>query len=213
VVDGLLVYDDGSQDRSPDIAASEGAVVVRRPGNVPSWAESEAACREAAWRCLHTFSPDLGDWIISVDADEFVMTPYPDRRKVIQETMEAANEESAFTISLRVHEIFGWQGDQPMVRIDGYWGNITGIRMMRWGFPLNFDREGPARSVPGKKHRVLAAADKFSLVHMGYAREADRKEKFERYSAMPGHNPAHVKSILKKGKLVEWAGELPCGPS
>lgn len=214
VVDGLLVYDDGSKDKTPQIAAAEGAYVVKRPDNVPAWTQHEGRCREAAWKSLPRLGIDLGDWVVSVDADEFLVTPFPDRRAVLMETIAQADEESAFAISLRIHEIFGWQGEQPMVRIDGWWGKITGLRMMRWGLSTQFPDEAMGSgSVPGRNHRFITA-ERFSLVHMGYARESDRREKAARYAASPGrHSTAHINSILKKGKQVEWAGELPCGPS
>lgn len=204
VVDGLLVYDDGSNDRSREIAHAEGALVLRRPTTVPPMAEHEGRCREAAWKLVNSLGPDLGDWVVSVDADEFLTTAYPDRRAAMLHAVEQANEEGAFAIGFRVNEVYGWREDRPLVRIDGDWGSAKSIRMMRWGLSTAFqDIKVGSGSVPGKAHRVLLAeAERTSLVHMGYARDKDRAERLAR----------HERNGSQRPKLVEWAGELPVGP-
>lgn len=57
----LVVYDTGSHDRTRDIAAAAGAVVV-----AASWQDDFAASRNAALAACG------GDWVFSVDADELV---------------------------------------------------------------------------------------------------------------------------------------------
>src|SRR5690349_11741431 len=70
-VDGLFVYDDQSTDDTVDILRELKVPHIVRASNAPSFLENESLFREQAWQRMESmFSPRLGDWIMTLDADE-----------------------------------------------------------------------------------------------------------------------------------------------
>jgi hypothetical protein len=188
MVDHIHVFDDQSTDSTPLIAEALGAQVQVRPTGVPSFRQHEGEFRQAAWESMGTL-PDES-WVVCVDADEFLTS---DPRPVAT----GANK------LLKVHEVFDVQDDQPMVRVDGFWGSITAARIAAWTAKAEFpDMRLGCGSLP------LAIADgDFELVdepqvlHYGYTRPTDRQMKYARYVGRRGHNERHVRSILRRGTL------------
>jgi GT2 family glycosyltransferase len=88
--DELIVVDDGSRDRSADIAADAAAQVVRLPGN-----RGPAAARNAGARAAR------GDVLLFVDADVVVA---PDAIERVRSTLAARSELAA---------MFGSYDDRP----------------------------------------------------------------------------------------------------
>lgn len=67
-VDEIVVVDTGSVDRTREIARSFGAKVIERP-----WDDDFAAARNASLEAA------TGDWILALDADEFLSEGAPER--------------------------------------------------------------------------------------------------------------------------------------
>lgn len=209
-VDRHLYYDDGSSDGSSDVATKCHALAIDRTPETPMFLQNEAAVREDAWRCVEQyFDPQAEDWIVSLDADEFLVADGNERAALEKAIAEEGEIYNALTLPIR--ETFGWDDeDRPLLRTDGYWGSITGDRMARWQRDITF------KDVPlGGGSLPLTATPKgpvegVEILHLGYAAEADREAKYFRYSSRGGrHSPQHIESILRPGVLEPWTGKLP----
>lgn len=211
----VVVYDDQSDDGTFEfLEASSVTAIARRPDNVPSFAENESGFRRAAWEFLESaVRPKIGDWILVIDADEFLVLDHRgqllDR---IETTIDACLASGYRAVNFTVREVFGIDGISPMIRKDQYWDRIRACRLVRWGPDAQFlpVPEGGG-SVPNNWQNWRFYAEDLSLLHYGYAREQDRQAKFDRYRTSPfgGHNPTHIASILRPGKLVPWTGQRP----
>lgn len=210
-VDRHLYYDDWSTDDSLDVAIACGCIPVMRDRDVPAFLQHEASFREAAWGVLASvFDPTEDDWVLSIDADEFLMAA-GDERAALEKNIVDARAGGYNALTLPINEVFGLDdAGRPLVRTDGFWGSITGDRIARWNHDHTF------KYVPlGGGSLPLAATPKVQatfveLLHMGYAAEADRERKYQRYSTRGGaHSSSHIESILRPGTLVPWTGELP----
>lgn len=129
-------------------------------------------------------------WVVCVDADEFF-------------TEDLKPLAAGMSKSFKVREVFDVRDGHPMVRIDGYWDRITAPRMARWTpeaeFPdLHLGCGSLPEAIAGGNFELV---DHPQILHFGYAREQDRREKYIRYSTHRGHNVKHVRSILNHGHL------------
>ena len=50
-----------------------------------------------------------------------------------------------------------------------------------------------------------------NVLHLGYAKDEDKQNKYKRYSSLAqhGHNNSHIESIIKEPKLELWQGITP----
>lgn len=211
-VDGHLYYDDRSTDASIEIADRCGCFTIQRDEADPSFMESESAFRQAAWECLDTvFSPTPDDWVLSIDADEFLMAN-DDVRPALERAIGLAGRAGSRALNVAINEVFGWdEDDRPLVRVDGFWGQISGVRLVQWPKDLTFKPvELGGGSVPRHALEHSVNTSDVGILHLGYADAQDREAKFARYSQHGGtHNPVHIGSILKNGDLRAWTGKLP----
>lgn len=210
-VDEIFVGDDRSTDDSVNIALGAGATVYTRGLDETSFLKAEGAFRSLCWqRMIEVFNPGAGDWIVGVDADEFTVG------RNLRELAAEAQRNQYVSINVRIPEIFALN---PLSeRIDGYWGTITGTRLM--GFnpsaPQDFrhNRMGsgvfPAYAYEGKNWNERKECG-IRMLHMGYANLEDRKSKYERYTSIiaNGHADKHIRSIMEPPRLLLWEGEVP----
>lgn len=201
-VGGVAIYDDRSEDDTVDLAKSLGAVVGVRPVGAKAFLEDESRFREDGWRFFErALRPAEGDWVLLVDADEIVVGP-----KNIQQNTQRADTLGVSGLSVAIQEVFGWGPDRiPLVRVDGFWGQISGIRLVRYQPHGVFASSSLGGGSAPTYALGRAKAVDVSLLHYGYANEVDRLTKHSRYSGRVGHNPSHIESILRPGKLVPWA--------
>lgn len=205
VLDDLLVYDDASEDESVSIAQKNGAVVVPREDEVPPFIVDESAFRQAAWEVMEDiFSPTPDDWILCLDADEFLVYDGPDQLEHLLNT-------SGDGVVLPVDEIFLADGAGQMYRrVDGYWGQITALRLVRYrpGGTFKKRRLGGG-SVPTYVQDTTTSSS-VRIAHLGYLDPLDRAIKHSRYSSIKGHSTAHVESILTAPELeaTPWRHDL-----
>lgn len=218
MVDTVFYYDDQSTDASISEAKSLATVVVR-PDSVPSFLENEAAFRQAAWWAFEkAISPQVGDWVLSLDADEFLSGD-------LALAVRKCEEKNYWAYQAKVSEVFDWQppdvhpDDNLMIRTDGYWGAITATRLVSYQPYASFTRDGRFQPLGGGSvpsffnPRNTLVADEvnsyFNILHMGYALEADRQAKYARYEGKPGHNPRHIASIIEAPTLHRWGRTVP----
>lgn len=206
----VVVVDDFSTDETwdwiNDSPEAEGWQAFRRPDDVPSFLEHEGKFREWAWiHAAKAAGAEAGDWIISLDADEFVVASSPsDTYRLIREAMNTTDGQS---FEFKVLEVFDDSGEVPMVRTDGFWGSISSHRLARW-HPDSSEflmMKMGCGSIPHFAKGDSRLAIGLAILHFGYARPEDRLAKYARYRRGGGHNRSHVESILREPKLQTWA--------
>lgn len=210
IVDALVVFDDCSDDDSADIAESVGAIVAVRKPDAPSFADSESSFRQAAWEFLaDAVRPSSDDYVLVVDADEFVVTVgYRNTRTALLAAIDQAEQESCAQIDLPVAEVFGMLDTRPLIRNDGQWAKIRAAALGRWQPSLRFK---PVPLACGRLPQIsgppLRIGDPM-ILHCGYLRSEDRVVKRMRYSRR-GHGGAHVRSITERGIYEPYTQPLP----
>lgn len=198
-----LVCDDRSTDDSVSVARQFSNVVVTcRPENLPSFLQHEGHFRQWCWTELAKCGARKGDWVLSIDADEFL----------IGETLPGESEVTGWGI--HHPEVWGFDSDgTPVIRTDGFWGDDAQLRLAPWRdcAPIFPDRAMGSGSLPLYARDIVASTPWLTLLHYGYARHEDRIAKYERYMEHSfGHNPTHIASILVHPTLKRWEGEVPC---
>lgn len=213
-LDGLFVFDDQSYDSSVAEARACGATVECRDEDTPSFLEHEGAFRQAGYEAFElAMQPLPGDWVLSIDLDEFFVADEDERESLI---VVADLVDSHFRGSNAVDvpfeeifEIYDW--DRLYTRVDGFWGGITAPRFFRYELGGHIpNRQMGGGSVPSYVRAEYAPLN-LRFLHLGYSSAADRAEKHERYATCPnnGHNPAHIASIVATPTLVPWSGAVP----
>lgn len=211
--DLTVVFDDRSTDDSVEIAYGMGCEIAIRGKDTPSFVEHEGQFRQAAWDYLSEFAED-GDWVFSFDADEFLVTADQDDAIVrLQEATVRADDLDLAGIRLDVPEVFALTPEGiPLIRRDGFWRSIYGVRVFRWQPGGRFlDRPMACGSAPlyVESDGISREAFGLALLHYGYLEFEDRLEKFSRYSDREGHNHRHISSIMTDPALEMWRGSFP----
>lgn len=212
-VDQVFVYDDGSTDRTREIAADYGVVVPRQQG-VPSFLEHEGRFRQAALRTMETMiNPSEDDWVFIADADEFYVA-FPDALDQLIEHTEPHH----VAVRIRVHSVWSITDGTLYHRVDGPWSTLYEPRLWKWRPHLSFaDVPMGCRNEPVfvsmNPGLVSYPLTNSAILHYGYASPADRARRYKRYtSEVPahGHSPTFIESILDpRGQWESWAGEIP----
>lgn len=204
VVDELFVFDDQSTDTTVEIARNHGCIAEVRSDDTPPFLAHEGQFRQGAWDAFcERLHPQVGDWILAVDADEIVVSVGNP-----SDVLRDAASPLYLSRVLQIPEVFDVRCGWPYVRVDGAWGKIQGTRFFAWRPGGVFaDRSMASGSEPTYiSARVGPVVDGFWLLHLGYAREGDRHTKYERYSARTGHSNGHVESIRHSATLHHWDG-------
>lgn len=211
IFDQVFVFDDLSIDGTPDIARSMGCEVAVRSELQPSFVDHEGRFRQSAWVTMYgRLKPKIGDWAFAFDADEFLVGE--NVGKVLRDKIDLALHDGHDGLTIQIPEVFGYSVDgEPMVRTDGFWKEITGVRAapIRPGMRFRNKAMG-CGSVPDYATNPLAV-EELHLLHYGYAEYQDRCAKYDFYSSLTdsGHNPEHINSILTQPMLRVWEESFP----
>jgi glycosyltransferase involved in cell wall biosynthesis len=218
LVDSAFVYDDQSTDDSFDMAADMGAEVRT---SISGFLEHEGKFRqEMWWEFERVMSPREGDWVLAIDADEYLTTQNADCTSASQlaielmMTIKAAEAAGHISVRLPVPEAFALENGVASVRIDGLWATVAGPRLFQ------YRPNGSFRQVPmgcGSEPSYVSAAGPgymahdMELLHVGYAHPDDVAAKYKRYTSLEahGHNDAHIESIISQPVLHEYLGMPP----
>ena len=198
VVDGHFFFDDCSTDGTRDIAWGFGCVVQERSPFICSFAENEGIFRGAAWMAFeHYMHPQLGDWVLVIDCDEFLAA----KKTIRLDSMIGARQ----AVCLNIPEVFGFDEDgTPLVRVDRLWGTIHAP--LFFAYQPGGDYPQDHFGVPAVPTYVMGegwdTTDDFALIHFGYANSADHQMKYDRYVGHAGHSNQHVESILAPDKQL-----------
>lgn len=207
VVDRIVVYDDQSTDGTAEICDERGCAVNVRESSVPAFVTNEAQFRSAAWRTLAA-QVNKGDWVLCIDADEFLIaTNGETERGELDRLAEMAFGSDGYELGVR--EVFDVIEGEPMIRVDNYWGAISGVRYVEWTAEAAFpDKQMGCGSVPvAIQHTTMAPG--LDILHYGYAANTDRRTKHDRYTRRAGHNPKHIASILTPPTLRRYPHHHP----
>lgn len=210
-LDGVHLYDDQSDDGTVDVASRAGAVVDVRSDDVRPFLEHEGEFRQAAWQSFEVdMQPLPGDWVLSIDADEFFCSPDAQERDALELLKSFARSQDANATRVRIDEVFDVIAGVPQKRVDGFWAQISAPRMFRYESGGRFaNRRMGCGSSPTYVAPVDATALACGILHYGYAHSEDRLEKHHRYSSIVhhGHNTRHIDSILKPATLQPVGGD------
>jgi len=218
--DELFIYDDQSEDDSLVVALRHGTIVSSKPDNVPSFLEHESDFRFAAWKCLENNDinpPVPGDWILSFDADEFLVgveDDFSDVRTFLIEAIEEAEKTGCVGVRLPFPEVFATPNQIPHYRVDGLWNTIKGPRLFKympgaeWSGKAMGSGSEPTYIARGK---ILENHHNLWMLHFGYADASEHAVKHQRYTELydHGHNNSHIQSIITKPTLKAWVGPIP----
>lgn len=222
-VDDVFVYDDQSTDGTVELLETMGAHYRVRSDECPAFREDEGGFRQSAWNWLTLGTKAEGgacedyrdSWVLCIDADEFLVST---KGTDVREELERLARYGLPAARFKVEEVFGVESGTPMIRKDGFWGDIWASRLVRFGHGPFVRRPEGGGSIPqsvflsdGSNYSTEAQieASNLALLHYGYARPEDRQAKFARYSAGRGHNPMHIASITQRPVLASWKGMVP----
>jgi glycosyltransferase involved in cell wall biosynthesis len=210
-VTDIVAFDDRSDDGTYEYLAAHDVTVGRRSGG-SSFASHEGQFRQAAWDFLASAAePEAGDWILCLDADEFLsLGTFPSLEQALRE-IPFFTHNDVTALMLSIDEVFDVAPDgTPLIRIDGFWGKISACRLVRWrgGGEFRSVASGGG-SVPNAWARHPVKLLNPRILHLGYATMADRQAKYERYRGTTGHSPRHIASIKERGQLVPFGQGVP----
>ncbi len=210
--DELFVYDDQSTDITLSICAEYTDKIVSRPNGITTFMEDEGAYRQAAWGAMiDTCNLSDGDWVFSLDADEFLVGG-DDLYQELRGVVRACEASGSNAWAVPIPEV--WDSAGPLrIRTDGFWGTMTLPRLTvirpEWKF---HNKKMGCGSTPSYSYaNMFTNEPTLKLLHFGYARDEDRQVRSSRYLALRnhGHNPKHIKSILATPTLKTWEGQTP----
>lgn len=215
--DEIRVLDDGSTDGSADYLREQGVAVAENEG--PTFDEHEGAARQTLLR--HTMNA-LPDWILAIDADEFVGDPYR-LRAVIEDAGNGRLAPPAFTLDMQ--EVWEATPEILAVRTDGGWrphGCPILFRVprrpeeRRQGWKINPKRLACGREpMSVRRNYGLARPTGSAILHFGWARESERRARYDRYVSLDGgkyHANSHIQSIMAPPEKIRMAtSEWPAG--
>lgn len=204
--DNVFLYDDQSTDGTLDLASHILPHVMVRPDGVPTFREAEGSMREHAWTSMiDKLKPEQGDWIFSIDADEFFLgSP--------EKAVAKAEELECLSMNFKIHEI--WKINPIMKRVDGFWDTITGTRAIQYFPNANQQFASSGMGCGSVPQYGLIAPVRFNvpcILHYGYASPEDVQPKYDFYTSKfdNGHSSPHIESIIGTPNLLEWVGERP----
>lgn len=212
VFDELVVFDDRSTDNTAKIAGAYADKLLILGAKAPKFATHEGRFRSHCYKKLIEMTePTEEDWILSLDADEFIVgSLHQDARDALEHLIWAATEQKIDAVKIRVPEV--WSLDMPLrIRRDGYWDANFNPRL--WRFKEDWEWKnsklgcgsGPKYVWDGGLEKLQLA----SILHFGYAEPEDREFRYKRYAGDKNHNKKHIESILSTPDLVEFRGEVP----
>lgn len=209
--DEVRVLDDGSTDGWVEAmtgvwGADGGRVVTTRHKVEDRDRHDDFHLHAAARNRLLEFTLDgHPDWVLELDADEFVSDGAAIRA--------AAESASTDVLSLEIAEIWNASETALSVREDGGWRpHEIGCLWRADSFrrqPLKITDRGHATGrVPDQVHLVKSRPTGASLFHFGWTNRAERAERFKRYDvgdAGKFHAASHIASIMWPDEKVRLA--------
>jgi glycosyltransferase involved in cell wall biosynthesis len=174
-VDEIVIMDDASDDGTTEILSSYDKVRLYK-NREPLFIKSEGGVKYDLWHKIIPKHAHIGDWILTIDADEIIDPHFKERKNTILENKYA--NQLLFTI------IECWDSEE-MVRVDKTWnpaGKLVPL-IVRWLPQVNYifppTRFHVGRAPVNQPHPLLPLD--LYMVHLGYADPGEKKRKYDFY--------------------------------
>jgi glycosyltransferase involved in cell wall biosynthesis len=204
-VDGIVILDDASTDRTPELCQSHKKVIRFQQLEHPLFEQDEAALRTLLWEMTVELNPT---WILALDADELL-----ERR--ISKELPALTEQKEF--DLITFPVYHFWGDLLHYRIDDYWNPSLSraVCLFRYQKKLTYhwaSRKLHCGRFPEEAYLTPRYPSNIRLLHLGYAVKKEHPQKYHRYLSLDPQGKfcplSHYQSILNpKPRLRMWHGE------
>lgn len=190
-VDKIIFTDDCSTDDTPNIAAKYGVVYSTKEN---LFVKDEAQLRTESWNNLSNHAKP-GDWIVAIDADEVLFC-------LNNESLKDTLKLSPYDV-VCVKRVELW--NNTSFRVDKLWGIQMVQRIFRYAPDGVFENKRlacgsePTYVKEWISRRNYWVYNDIRMVHLGYARDEDKKEKYDRYMKLDNgkyHNKDHLISII-----------------
>lgn len=190
--DEIRVLDDGSTDGTYEWLGGLRLPVIVKKNPSTTFYDYESKARQALLEWTMKGEPD---YVLSIDADEFVEKP-----DVIRQLVDQARH-SVYVLNME--EV--WRADDRLhIRVDGHWGKR--LCPILWRAPETWTSawDIPDRKLACGREPQIVRKTKFqrshvSVFHFGWACESERPARAERYFEHDKgqfHRDAHLQSIL-----------------
>lgn len=200
--DEVVVLDDGSDDGTPEIAASAGVNLLR--SEAPEFDAHEGRARQTLLAYTLAQEPTH---ILAIDADEFI-----DDGLKLREQIEHS-QRLVGVWHLRMEEIWELDGDCLCIREDRLWRShnqpivwraLEGVKWQIADKALASGRVPPAAWQARSRH-----LNNRSVLHFGWANESTRQARYDRYMRIDCgrfHRDDHLRSIMLPPEQIMLRG-------
>jgi len=183
VCDRLVILDDASTDKTPDICLKIGVKCPQGVRVIHSreslWGINELEQRKRLWEAA-TFGAVPGDWILCLDADETITNIHllPELINFVKNSLSDAEG-----IAFKLYDMW----DETHYRDDDSWNAHTRDWVMCVKYDPNKEyiwRDTPLHCgrFPINAHGdIVAGHSGMAIQHWGWSRAPDREAKYKRY--------------------------------
>ena len=209
VCDCIFVFDDHSDDGTPDLCESLGAVVYPSPFEGIHEARDKDYLLQKVWEIA-----EAGDWCLMVDGDEALYEPdIP--------AVEGAIESGAVCCSL--HIVYLWDREDQ-IRVDRWYREFRRPSLFKL---INQNLSFMRTTFGGNLHCSSAPIQLLSsitpiparLLHYGYLYRNDRVRKYHFYNTVDPNNAFEdryrhmvIGDLFPAASAFKWAGPLELKP-
>ncbi|HEY8391953.1 MAG TPA: glycosyltransferase family 2 protein [Capillibacterium sp.] len=204
-VDGIVVLDDASTDRTPELCLAHVKVIRFERLTTPLFAQDEARLRQRLWEMTVELDPA---WILALDADELLEIE-------ITRVLPALCVQNRY--ELVTFPVYHFWGDLRHYRVDAWWHPERARTACLYRYQKNRTYRWAPRLLhcgrfPQEAYRSPRLDSTVRLLHLGYANPGEHQAKYRRYLDLDPQGRfcplSHYRSILDpRPTLKRWTGE------